>query len=310
MLAVPADRLPAALAELDPGNRALLDLSLRRGVSDAEIGELLRKQPDDVARGREAVLELLADALDVPGHDRRERVRQAVSALPDQAWSPPSRQGEPEPRREPQPEPEAALGRRRERDLDEDDDDRQPGPAAPPPRDEFYFSRDDQPQGRGGLIAAIGLLVVIVAVAVLLLSGGDDEDEPAPGGDRTGTQPAPAPDGDGGPAPDDAGAVPLRPLTGERGEGRATVARDGSIVITVRGLPRTDGGYEVWLYDNIVESVSLGTIAGPSGRIEVSPPAEAARYRFIDVSQEPADGNLNHSGDSVLRGRLRDLLPR
>ena len=51
MLAVPADRLPGALADLDPGNRALLDLSLRRGVSDAEIGELLRKEPADVARG-------------------------------------------------------------------------------------------------------------------------------------------------------------------------------------------------------------------------------------------------------------------
>ena len=25
------------------------------------------------------------------------------------------------------------------------------------------------------------------------------------------------------------------------------------------------------------------------------------RYRFIDVSREPADGNPNHSGDSVLR---------
>ena len=88
MLAVPADRLPRALADLDPGNRALLDLSLRRGVSDAEIGELLRKDPADVARGRDAVLELLCDALDVGGHDRRERVRQAVSALPDDAWRP------------------------------------------------------------------------------------------------------------------------------------------------------------------------------------------------------------------------------
>ena len=51
MLAVPADRLPDAIGDLDPGNRALLDLSLRRGVSDAEIGELLRKEPADVAAG-------------------------------------------------------------------------------------------------------------------------------------------------------------------------------------------------------------------------------------------------------------------
>src|SRR5688500_10152095 len=90
MLAVPADRLPTAIGDLDPGNRALLDLSLRRGVSDAEIGELLRKEPAQVARGRDAVLELLADALDVGGHDRRERVRTAVAELPDEAWHPPA----------------------------------------------------------------------------------------------------------------------------------------------------------------------------------------------------------------------------
>src|SRR5688500_20326408 len=86
MLAVPADRLPAALADLDPGNRALLDLSLRRGVSDAEIGELLRKDPDEVARGRDTVLGLIADVLGLEGDDRRERVRRAVAELPDEAW--------------------------------------------------------------------------------------------------------------------------------------------------------------------------------------------------------------------------------
>src|SRR5687768_18507500 len=113
MLAVPADRLPAALADLDPGNRALLDLSLRRGVSDVEIGELLRKDPADVARGRDAVLELLADALDVGGHDRRDRVRQAVTALPDEAWRPRSAAPPPPapPPRRPTPPPPAAEGR-------------------------------------------------------------------------------------------------------------------------------------------------------------------------------------------------------
>src|SRR5688500_4998098 len=117
MLAVPADRLPAALADLDPGNRALLDLSLRRGVSDAEIGELLRKDPDDVARGRDAVLGLLADSLAVGGDDRRERVRRAITELPDEAWraSPTATEavrpgpaapetGEPEPDAEPETE--------------------------------------------------------------------------------------------------------------------------------------------------------------------------------------------------------------
>ena len=326
MLAVPADRLPAALGELDPGNRALLDLSLRRGVSDAEIGELLRKDPGDVARGREAVLELLADALDVSGHDRRERVRSAVVALPEEAWSGPRPRAEPEP--EARPEPEAPVPQREpvpaaERTAAPEPGERTaaPGPGEEetaehrPPREEFYFRPDPPRRGRGGLIAAIGLLVVIAAVAVLLLSGGDD-DEPAPDSDRTGTEPAPSPggpggdEGDGEGAPDGERAVTLRPLAGERGQGRAIVARDGSIVVTVRGLPRAEGGYTAWLYDSIVEAVSLGTFEGPDGRVQVRLPAEAARYRFIDVSQEPPDGNPNHSGDSVLRAPLRDLLSR
>ena len=36
-------------------------------------------------------------------------------------------------------------------------------------------------------------------------------------------------------------------------------------------------------------------------------PASAAGYRYLDVSQEPADGNPNHSGQSVLRVPLRSL---
>ena len=41
MLAATPDLLAAALADLDPGSRALLDLSLRRGMPDEEIAEFL-----------------------------------------------------------------------------------------------------------------------------------------------------------------------------------------------------------------------------------------------------------------------------
>ncbi len=36
-------------------------------------------------------------------------------------------------------------------------------------------------------------------------------------------------------------------------------------------------------------------------------PANFRRYRFIDVSREPADGNPNHSGQSVLRVPVADV---
>lgn len=304
MLAVPADRLPAALAELDPGNRALLDLSLRRGVSDAEIGELLRKTPDDVARGRDAVLELLADALDVPGQDRRERVRRAVAALPDDAWRgvPASaREPEPEPELEPEPKPKRAARRDPEPEPESDTESR---PERDSPSrlhdDDFYFAPEPRRSRRGGLIAALGLLAVLGALAAILLGGGDDDEPASDRSDRTGSQPAPPPAGGDG--------VALEPLTDARARGRIAPGDDGLLVISIGGLPRGGGSYEAWLYDSVADARSLGRFEGNARRLEGRLPPDAAEYRFLDVSLEPADGNPNHSGDSVLRAPVAPLL--
>jgi hypothetical protein len=304
MLAVPADRLPAALADLDPGNRALLDLSLRRGVSDAEIGELLRKTPDDVARGRDAVLELLADALDVPGLDRRERVRRAVAALPDDAWrgggqpppaEPPTRE-EPELevrlRRDTEPEPDVRLKRR---------------PEPPTADDDIHFTPEPRRSRRGGLLAALGLLLVLGALAAILLAGGDDDDEPAPDmAERTGSQATPP----GDERPGRGGGVALQPLTDAGARGRIAPGEGGLLVISIGGLPRGEGSYEAWLYDSVVDARSLGRFEGGARRLEGKLPPDAGEYRFLDISLEPADGNPNHSGDSVLRTPLAPLLDR
>lgn len=289
MLAVPADRLPAALGDLDPGNRALLDLSLRRGVSDAEIGELLRKEPGDVARGRDAVLELLADALDVGGHDRRERVREAVAALPDDAWRarPAGPSSPAPPPRDPVEEPER---------MDEP-----PPPTKTAGDDDLYFSPEPRRSRRGPLAVLLLLGVVAAVGAVLLASGGDDDDEPS-GADDGGTPPAQT-DGD----EPEGRTARLAALGGGRGEGRIAIT-DAGATITLRGLPAPDGAYQVWLYDSIVDAQSLGTVSGGSGRVEVRLPSDARSYRFVDVSREPADGNPNHSGQSVLRAPLRSLL--
>jgi hypothetical protein len=316
MLAVPADRLPTALADLDPGNRALLDLSLRRGVSDAEIGELLRKTPEEVSRGRDAVLELLADALDVDGHDRRERVRRAVAALPDDAWragasAPPPPAREPEEERE-RPSPAAeGVDDRDDEDRDDeerDDDEREPLPPRRGP-DEFYFAPEPRPSRRGGVLAAVGLLAVLGALAAILLGGGDDDggERAQDDGDRRGSQPAPPPD-DGGRKRGK--GVALEPLTNARARGRVAPGGDGLLVISISGLPRPDGAYEAWLYDSVVDAKSLGKFENGARTLEGRLPGEASDYRYLDISREPADGNPNHSGESVLRTPLSKLPDR
>jgi hypothetical protein len=310
MLAVPADRLPAAIGDLDPGNRALLDLSLRRGVSDAEIGELLRKEPSDVARGRDAVLELLADALEVGGHDRRERVRMAVAALPDDAWrapaahassAPPQVSATPPPPKPPEEQPKPPDDAAERPDVDRE---RERAAAARDLDEEHRFKPEPQARRsrRNGVLAVLGLLAVVAALIAVLSSGGDDEPD---GGDTNGSTPAQ----NGGPTPEPGGASQkLAPLPGSRGSGSVTITDEGA-TINVRGLPDPEGGaYQVWLYDSVVRAKSLGTLPESGGRLEVALPPDASRYEFLDVSLEPADGNANHSGDSVMRTPLGELL--
>jgi hypothetical protein len=303
MLAVPADRLPEALADLDPGNRALLDLSLRRGVSDAEIGELLRKDPVDVARGRDAVLELLCDTLEVGGHDRRDRVRQAVVALPDDAWRPAAAraatprapllddvEGEPEPA----PEPAAPKLSPLPRDLDR-------AAAARELDDSLYFEPEARGSRRTAWLLILGGIAVLGVLLALLLSSGDDD-----GSNESGSQPAPSQNGPG-PAPE-GDTAKLSPIGGGRGEGTVSVT-DETATITISGLPNpAPGSYQVWLYNSIVDAKSLGTFPEGSGKLEVELPPDASKYRFLDVSREPDDANPNNSGASVMRAPLGNLL--
>jgi hypothetical protein len=45
-----------------------------------------------------------------------------------------------------------------------------------------------------------------------------------------------------------------------------------------------------------------------AGALTAKLPADARKYRFVDISREPADGNPNHSGASVVRVPLAPLL--
>jgi hypothetical protein len=111
------DRLAECVRRLDPATRALLDLSVRRGVRDDQMAPILRTDPFHLAWRRARALEQVASELgdgELPAP--LGEVRMALEALPREAWGlpgmgppalPPGRSPEPEP--EPVPEPVARV---------------------------------------------------------------------------------------------------------------------------------------------------------------------------------------------------------
>ncbi|MFF3484417.1 anti-sigma factor [Streptomyces sp. NPDC002701] len=74
--------------------------------------------------------------------------------------------------------------------------------------------------------------------------------------------------------------------------------------ITVRGLPRNSGYFEVWLMDRThTKLVSVGVL-GPDGHADLPVPdtIDLSEYSVVDVSVQPYNGKPDHSGDSVVRG--------
>jgi anti-sigma-K factor RskA len=239
----------------------------------------------------------------VGGHDRRERVREAVSALPDDAWRPAAARAA-----------ETPLPDDTADELELDAEPEAPKPPPPPQRDldraaasrelddKLYFEPEEERGSRrtAWLLILAGIAVLGVLLA-LLLSGGDDDSS-----NESGSQPTPSQKG-AGPAPGGDNAK-LTAIGGGRGEGTVSVT-DGAATITINGLPNpAPASYQVWLYNSIVDAKSLGTFPEGSGKLDVELPPDANKYRFLDVSREPDDANPNHSGQSVMRTPLGDLL--
>jgi hypothetical protein len=81
-------RLAACVARLDPGTRALLDLSVRRGVRDDQMAPILQADPFHLAWRRARALDQLASEVVDDGEAPAPlgEVRMALEALPRQAW--------------------------------------------------------------------------------------------------------------------------------------------------------------------------------------------------------------------------------
>jgi hypothetical protein len=279
------DSFTAALGRLDPASRALLDLSLRRGMKPEEIGELLGTDPESVVAAREAALEQLGRELDMEDPSQIDELRARLAELPSEAWTGTATA--------------AAASRPKLKVVGHE-------PAEPP--------HAERRRSRLPLLLALLAIAAIALVVVLASSGGDGNTASKPQANNPAPKPpASKPSKPAEPASSQKPAQPaqntvrLSTLGSASGvSGTAAVTQGGKrLVIRADGLP--PGAYQVWLYNSVIDAVSLTKVEGTKLTLDLKLPANASHYRYVDVSSEPADGNPNHSGESVMRVRLAKL---
>jgi len=197
---------------------------------------------------------------------------------------------------------------------------REPAEREPPERER---------RSRLPLLLALLAVAAIALVVVLASSGGGDDGQPTSAGSdgsagsaskpskpAKGSRPAsgkakgkPSRSAPKPPtaAPREVALVPLAPAGGATGSAALT-GGGKRLRLDVSGLPDPQGGaYQVWLYDSVIDSVSLVKASDTKLSLGLKLPANASHYRYVDISREPADGNPNHSGESVLRVQLAKL---
>jgi hypothetical protein len=314
ILRVPQDSFTSALSRLDPASRALLDLSLRRGMRPEEIGDLLGTDPESVVIAREGALEQLAAELDMADVSELDDVRTRLAELPAEAWTgtaPAAANGDAPPRE-----------RRKLSVISEDARKQEPKPKAQP--------AEPERRSRLPLLLAVLAVAAIALVIVFASSGGGDEGQPKSAGSNGSSSKPSKPSkssksskpskaskakgkpGKSAPKPPTAAAqeVALVPLGSAAGAtGSASLTEGGKrLRLDVSGLPDPHGGaYQVWLYDSVIDAVSLVKVSDTKLTLDLKLPANASHYRYVDISREPADGNPNHSGESILRVPLAKL---
>jgi hypothetical protein len=95
-------------------------------------------------------------------------------------------------------------------------------------------------------------------------------------------------------------------------EGSAVVEEgpDGTLAVRVElsADAAPDTFREVWLITADASAlVSLGVLDGRQQTFPIPADVDLKDYVLVDVSQEPVDGDANHSGDSIVRGELTFL---
>jgi hypothetical protein len=338
-------RLAGRIRDLEPGSRALLDLSVRRRLDDGEIASLLGTDAGYVREARSHVMKTVAADLRL-SPDELQQLETLLGELPADAWlpvevEPPGANGaaaspnemrdataespaaprehestEPEPatpepvQAEPGvrvPEPVASAPEPAQDEV---------STAAPGPAIEEPLAAEPETPRRGprfGLILTVGLLLLLGAGAAAAIVLREDDDDPAP------MQPAgqpPARTGQGGQAPQGADGLarrmgkPLEGLGAAPGVNARARVRRGRVQVTAGGLrERRNAAYQAWAYDSVIDAKPLERLRPTQGgRFRSSFDADRVRgFRFVDISLERFDGNNSHSGRSLLRIRTRAL---
>jgi hypothetical protein len=234
-------------------------------------------------------------------------VRARLAELPAEAWTPAAPAAEPpteepseeaELEREAEPEAEAEAKAEIEPEAEpEPEPEREPEPAA--------IREQPAKRRRSRLPLLLILLVAAVAAGVIALASGGSDEKKAPA--------EPSSQAAGKPAKASGPRVALTTLPGGPSgtSGTAALASGGKrLLVDVKGLPDPQGGaYQVWLYNSVIDAVSLVKVPSTSIKLDLRLPAKAHRYQAVDISLEPNDGNPNHSGQSVVRVPLSKLTP-
>ncbi|GAC1316028.1 MAG: hypothetical protein NVSMB25_01010 [Thermoleophilaceae bacterium] len=380
------DSLIRALDRLDPASRALLDLSLRRGLTAEEIAELLGADPNSVVRLRNDALMDIAQAIGIGEDEDRGRALAMLAELSDAQWGAGPAAGDPPANGSisagTQPASEALRGHETQSGdsaaaaaVDPDvgaggvELSRAPGAVAgteaadrgsdadagAEPRVEAtdhagaeqaagandhagaeqaagatdqaaqvapeaaaaQFDRsadgarnDADRRRRAGVVAILALVVLGAIAAVALSSGGHSHSRRA--ASRVGPPPAGKPTATPAPAPAPGGAakaVRLMPIGGASARATARpTGTAGAVIVTASGLRPAPKGYDVWLYNSVIDSSRVGRMSGSPASVTLTPPA-SGHFHFLDIARAPTRGSA-HSGESVLRVSLSTLRPR
>ena len=279
------------------------------------MAAVLRLQPEEVGPRRRAALDRLAEELGLYEQAERARLADIVAELPADQWpesaeadrdAPADAPAEVEseasaevtPEETPEPPAEVASEAPAETPAEPAAAERaEPAAAAARPAK----PKPERRRRRRPLLAAAVVVAgaIIGCVIGLLVFGGDSDD-----GDKN-----PVAAAKGQPAAQSVAVTPIAPGFPGRGTARIEGSGAGStLVMSLRDLPPREEAYAVWLYNSITDARLLDRVVGTVLDVNRRLPADPSRYKYIDVSREPIDDNPNHSGASVMRVPVAELL--